>query len=165
MLPDKPLSRFFTRHQVIQGTALPLEARQLNWQHIDEYLKNESRYVDLCSKVDQIILDLQSTFCSRPYSTFTLAVSSGFRCLKWEHLRQRTGLSQHTVGAALDLYPVSNALSDAELVAIMHHIKKKYEPSWTGGFAMKPPILKAGRLISIGFAHFDNRPQKARWNY
>ena len=165
MHADKQLSRYFTRHQVIQGTALPPDARQLNWKHFDDYLKLEEKYILLCQRLDDVILDINAKFIQNNYATLTLGVASGFRCLPWELKRNRSGHSQHTIGAALDVYPVSNSLTDPQLFDVIQYITGKYQKSWQGGFAVKAPVLQNGRLVSTGFIHFDNRQGNARWTY
>ena len=82
-LPDTQLSRYFTRYNLIEGTAMPQQARLLNWQHIDQYLANEQKFMALCRRLDQVIIDLNAHFQSQlqAQSLITLAVSSGFRCL------------------------------------------------------------------------------------
>ena len=166
-LPDTQLSRYFTRYNLIEGTAMPQQARLLNWQHIDQYLANEQKFMALCRRLDQVIIDLNAHFQSQlqAQSLITLAVSSGFRCLAWELLQKRSGNSQHCIGAAIDVYPVTNAFN-LNLVEVVSHLRVKYWKSWQGGFAVKDPTFdKHGKLLSLGFLHFDNRPHPARWKY
>ena len=166
-IPDTQLSRYFTRYNIIEGTAMSQKARMLNWQHIDQYLKNEERFISLCQRLDQVIIDLSAHYRKElaDLYTLTLAVSCGFRCLEWEKLQKRSGNSQHTIGAALDVYVITNTLT-INPIEVMQYLNKHYWNTWKGGFAAKAPTYdKQGKLRSIGFLHFDNRPFQARWHY
>jgi hypothetical protein len=167
-LPNRQLSRYFDRYNVLEGTAMPMQARQLNWKNVKDYLDKEPRYIELLQQLDLVIMDMQSWLQSEKgiTETITLAISSGYRCLEWERIRKRSGQSQHCIGAAVDVYPVSHAFQPIDLMAVMNYLDNKHRKTWKGGFARKVPTVdKQGRLISIGFIHFDNRPFPARWNY
>jgi hypothetical protein len=167
-LPNSQLSRYFDRYNVLEGTAMPMQARQLNWKNVQNYLDKEPHYIELCQQLDLVIMDMQSWLKQEKgiTETIALAISSGYRCLEWERICKRSGKSQHCIGAAVDVYPVSQAFQIIDLVEVMNYLDKKCRRSWKSGFARKfPSYDKKGKLISIGFVHFDNRPYLARWYY
>ncbi|MBG0782017.1 MAG: hypothetical protein H0S84_07100 [Bacteroidales bacterium] len=167
-LPNRQLSRYFDRYNVLEGTAMPMQARQLNWINVKDYLDKEPRYIELCQQLDLVIMDMQSWLKHEKdiTETITLAISSGYRCLEWERIRKRTGQSQHCIGAAVDVYPVSSFLSQNNLISVVSHLYNKYQKVWPGGFAVKQPSYdSSGKLKNIGFLHFDSRPVKVRWQY
>ncbi len=165
--PDINLSRYFKRHQIIEGTAIPIKARALNWKYIDDYIRKETLFIKLCQALDNVILDLNQSFKHiLADGTLTFSVSSGYRCREWEILQKRSGKSQHCTAAALDIYPITNKLTDKQLVEVMTCLQQKYWETWPGGFAVKAPTFNNDKsLKSIGFIHFDLRPTKVRWYY
>jgi hypothetical protein len=96
----------------------------------------------------------------------TLVITSGFRCVAWEYAQKRSGKGQHPKCNAADVQP-SNC-SPELAVEILEWLEKKYwcrEKGHKGGFAIKKPTYRSNKLIKVGFAHFDKRPEVARWYY
>ena len=83
----------------------------------------------------------------------------------------RSGKSQHTI-SAVDFKILSSSLEHN--ADVMEMIFEKYDKTWLGGIAIKKPTLRAGKIISTGFIHIDNRQPSdsqikagrgARWSY
>lgn len=156
-LPNLPISQFFTRYEVIEGAALPQRAVKLNWANINQY--KETPFIHLCSFMDDIRREINRKFVSdMGKAEVGLKINAGFRCLAWELEQGRSGNSQHTIGAALDVVPTGCSRSMAiEIIKWLYDTKNK---TYRGGLAIKYPTP-----TTIGFVHFDNRTNAARWTY
>ena len=150
------LTPHFTLFEYVEGT-LPQRAIDLNWKNIAQCDLNKA--ILLLQKIEQVRADINANFVTdNPQGgEIGLNITSGWRCKEWELLQGRSGNGQHPI-AAVDVVPsnVSKKLSGE----IMAYLEKKYWRTWGGGFAIKKPTS-----ITTGFAHFDNRADKARWYY
>lgn len=155
---NKKLSEHFTLYEIIEGKALHPAAIKLNWKwFVGEF--NEAKFIELCEYMEGVRRWVNENYTSDVdvNKTISLVVNSGFRCRQWEWLRNRSGMSQHTI-AAVDVVPgnVSRELA----IEIMKAMADHYLIYHTGGFAISEPT--ANRL---GFIHFDLRGWRARWTY
>jgi len=164
-LPDRSLTRNFRLYEFIES-ALPFQAVWLNWKYINEFQEHE--YQRLAEYMQCVRNMINAEFRQgNGGNEIGIRVTSGFRCLAWEMIRNRPGTSQHTVLAAADIQPTG--CRPAMAVEILAWLFQKYSPishGHKGGFAIKNPTLDAnGKILSVGFAHFDLRAQVARWEY
>lgn len=173
-LPNKQLSEFFWRHEVLYAPVLHRDGNgkvhrlaDVNQQYIKQY--NEAAFVDLLQRMDVVRFHMNQHFNSDidPTRNIGLQVTSGWRCKQWEFLKGRNGSSYHTI-AAVDVIPVNCSQQMAvEILAWMDDFYQSIEPGhgWFGGFAVaKPRRHPNGSIISIGFAHFD-LGRRRRWKY
>lgn len=174
-LPNKMLSEFFSRHEVLYAPAwfrdrhgLVHRLADVNQKHIDEY--NEDAFIDLCQRMDVVRVHMNLAFKSdiNPKKDIGLKVSSGWRCYAWELLKGRSGTSQHVV-AAVDVQPTNCSMGLAiKIIAWMHEFYSSTEEGkgWPGGFAIAKPRRnrKTNHIESIGFAHYD-LGRLRRWKY
>jgi hypothetical protein len=161
--PDRPVSTYFSLHEIIEGRALPAYAIKLNWQHFNEF--DALRFGNLCAQLDQVRDYINDNFKSDTGADeIGLQVNAGFRCKAWELHRGRSGNSQHTLGA-LDVVPSGCSIELAD--EILADLDKKYSPrnvGWQGGFKRYAATIgEDGGIDRPGFAHFDNRGRVARW--
>jgi hypothetical protein len=164
-LENIQLTPNFRLYEFIEGINLPYEAIQLNWQNIDDFSLQKCRMI-------AELMQEKRAYINRVFRTknkgkeIKIIVLSGFRCLAWERIRNRDGNSQHVQSWAADIQP--DNCSDELAVEIIAHLRDK---EWDirlghkGGFAIKEPAYKNGQIETIGFAHYDMRPNPARWNY
>lgn len=156
---DFKLSENFSFYEFIEGTATSKEGHRMNWENIAQCDKEALRR--MAARLEAVREDTNRKFVSDTGAKeIGLQVTSGWRCRAWELYRNRTGRSQHTIGAA-DVIPVN--CSNEQRAEIMQYWEVKYLPrdsGWEGGFAI---VLPKGD--KHGFAHFDNRAKAARWTY
>lgn len=162
-IPNRKITDNFSLYEFIEAT-LPAEAVALNWKHISEF--REAEFIKLANFLQSLRNSINQQFrAENNGNEIGLRITSGFRCKAWERLRKRSGDSQHTIAAA-DVQPTN--CSPQLAVKIMDHLCKKYHPRTTGhfgGFAIKRPDIENGRILRIGFLHYDLRGWTARWEY
>lgn len=170
------LTKNITFNEYMEGT-LPFLARKKNWyffnkldiQEQEQFIKRATR---ICEELQTIRDWVNQEFGDAlTGEEFKVKITSGFRCLDWELHQKRSGKSQHTI-SAIDFKILSSSLEiNAE---VMTAIFEKYEKTWLGGIAIKKPTFRAGKIISTGFIHIDNRHptdyqikagRGARWSY
>lgn len=170
------LTRNITFHEYMEGM-LPFLARRMNWgffnkldfQEQEQFIKRATRICQELQNIrDWVNLEFGNELIDEE---FKIQITSGFRCLEWELHQKRSGKSQHTI-SAVDFKILSSSLEhNADVMKI---IFEKYDKTWLGGIAIKKPTLRAGKIMSTGFIHIDNRQpsefQKkagrgARWTY
>ena len=163
-IPNRKLTNNFSLYEFIEAQ-LPPEAIALNWKHISEF--KEAEYVKLANFLQSLRNSVNQQFrAENGGREIGMRITSGFRCKAWEHLRKRSGDSQHTIGAAADIQPTN--CSPELAIKIMDYLYKKYYSRTTGhfgGFAIKRPDIEKGKIIRIGFLHYDLRGWTARWEY
>ena len=164
-LPNFMLTTNFSRFEVIEGTNLSRLAIELNWKNIKEY--DEVRFTKLLLQMEVVRSLINILYISDidKNKEIGLRITSGFRCKEWELIRGRSGLGQHPLGA-VDIQPTNCGNSQA--ITIMKHLYNIFWPrqnGFRGGFAIAEPTYKDGRIEKIGFLHFDNRNEIARWIY
>jgi hypothetical protein len=170
------LSPNITFYEYMEGKMPPL-AIQWNWEYFDSL--NGTEKEEFINNAKKIALEVQKErdFINKNYrhknsgKEFQLIISCGFRCVKWELYKKRSGKGQHPI-AAID-FVVSNC--PIELSAEMHQVIHKTNfRTWYGGFAIKYPTYFKGKMNSSGFIHKDcrtpNREEKqrgygTRWTY
>ena len=164
-IEDSQVTRSFRLYEFIEAS-LPVLAVKLNWKHINEFKQGEfQRLAEHLQCVRNVVnAEFRQGNGGREIG---MRVTSGFRCLAWEILRGRPGTSQHTVLAAADIQPTGcPPLMAVEIIAWLN---QKYGPRKTGhmgGFAIKKPTYNSqGKVVAVGFAHFDLRGYVARWEY
>lgn len=162
-IPNQKLTANFSLYEFIEAT-LPKEAVAMNWKHINEF--REAEFIKLANFLQSLRNSINQQFrAENNGNEIGLQITSGFRCKAWEHFRKRSGNSQHTIAAA-DIQPTNCPPQLA--VKIMDYFFKKHNPrtgGHFGGFAIKRPEIKDGKIIRIGFLHYDLRGWVARWEY
>lgn len=160
----------FSFYEIIEGRIPAMAA--LNWENIAQY--NERAFLNICTRAETVRAIINFEFVSDIDSSrdIGLRVTSGWRCLAWEQRQGRKGTSKHTDNkgdvAALDLQPTN--CSKEKAVEIIQFLDDMYSPRtgphvWQGGWAIKKPTMRSGKVESVGFFHIDNRPVNARWSY
>lgn len=161
-LPNRKLANNFSLYEFIEAQ-LPAEAIALNWQNIHEVKINE--FERLAKFLQKIRDDVNQMFKARnDGKEIGLRITSGFRCEAWELLRHRSGNSMHCQLAAAD---VQSTNCPPELaVEILSYFYTKLMRTHEGGLAIKhPDYYKNGKVLRVGFLHFDLRGYRARWTY
>jgi len=163
-IANKRITTNFSLHEIIEGQ-LPPEGVAMNWKNIHEFRQEEwERHVGFIQSLrNSINGEFKAKNGGREIG---LAVTSGWRCLEWEHFRKRSGKSQHCVGVAFDVQPTQ--CRPALAVEIMDHFHKIFnrrERGHFGGYARSFPEYSNSELKKIGFLHFDFRGMVARWEY
>ena len=139
---------------------MPFEAIAMNWKHIDEFEMYRWEMLALeLEKIRKLINEQNKSDLGFP--EIGLRITSGFRCKAWELLRNRSGLSQHTICAA-DFQAIN--CSRGQAAGILKSVYSAFDPWWSGGLAIKWPY-KTGTMLMLGFVHIDMRGEKARWVY
>lgn len=173
------LTKNITFNEYMEGQ-LPFLARKKNWdffnkldiQEQEQFIKRATR---ICEELQNIRDWVNREVCTGEDALnreeFKVKITSGFRCQEWELHQKRSGKSQHTV-SAVDFKILSSSLYfNSE---VMKMIFEKYDKTWLGGIAIKEPTIRAGKIISTGFIHIDNRQPSdsqikagrgARWSY
>lgn len=161
-IPNRKLSPNFSLYEFIEAQ-LPAEAIALNWQHIHEMKIDE--FERLAKFLQQIREDINQKYRAvNKGKEIALRITSGFRCKAWELIRTRSGNSMHCQLAAADVQPINCTPELA--VEILSYFHTKLMRTHEGGLAIKhPDYYKDGRVLRIGFIHFDLRGYRARWTY
>jgi len=158
-IENRKLTSHFMLYEFLEAQ-MPDEAVALNWKYITEDTVYRSEIIALeLEKVRKLVNDNFKSDIG--FHEIGLRITSGYRCIEWELLRDRSGNSQHTI-MAVDLQPVRCSRELA--VKILHFIYVKYNHFWSGGLAIKNPS-KQGSILLVGFVHLDMRDKKARWKY
>lgn len=87
----------------------------------------------------------------RDYLGKPVHINAGYRPKWWEHLRGRSGNSQHTLCKAADIRV--DGLSPDEVADAIEYLISKGD------------MLQGGLGRYNTFTHYDIRKTKARWNY
>jgi hypothetical protein len=160
---NKQLTLNFWLHEFIEAE-LPYDAVVLNWKHINEF--SEERCLQIAQYIQKKRDYINSKFRAKNAGNeIKIKIMSGFRCIAWEILRKRDGKSQHTKSWAVDGQP--DNCSPELAIEIIQHLQEIDGPvnGHKGGFAIKKPEYKDGKIIKIGFVHYDLRGVIARWEY
>lgn len=175
-IPNFDLTPNISFYEYMEGT-LPSQAIKWNWEAFGKMSESEKEsFIDRAKKIAQEV-QKERDFLNANYKgenngkEFTIIVSCGFRCVKWELFRGRSGKGQHPI-AAIDfkIGSISIELS-AKMIKVIYDRRYK---TWMGGFAIKEPTFKKGKMINSGFVHIDNRyPNRGekqrgwgtRWKY
>ena len=170
------LTRNITFNEYMEGT-LPFLARKMNWDYFNKLdIQEQEQFIKRATRICQELQNIRN-WVNLKFGNelndeeFKVQITSGFRCKEWELHQKRSGKSQHTI-SAIDFKILSSSLKfNAEVMA---EIFEKYDKTWLGGIAIKKPTLRAGKIISTGFIHIDNRQPSdsqikagrgARWSY
>jgi hypothetical protein len=170
------LSNNITFYEYMEGQ-LPALARQWNWESYNKLSEQEKiafiqRAIAIAGEVQKERDYLNQYFKKENEGKeIRITISCGYRCVKWELYRDRSGKGQHPI-AAID-FVVSNC--PVEFSSKMHKdiFDRRYK-TWLGGFAIKYPTLKNKTMVTSGFIHIDNRlPNReekqrgygTRWTY
>ncbi len=158
-IPNKQLTKNYTLWEMIEGQ-LPEKGREMNWKNIHEMDLDK---ITEAAKHAQTIRDLiNKEFKLDGVEEIKFIITSGWRCKEWELIQKRSGNSQHTK-AAYDAVPSGCSVLDA--AAIIGWLYNRFYKNYNGGFAIKRPTTKDGKMVSAGFVHFDFRGYIARWTY
>lgn len=162
-LPNLKLTANFSLYEFIEAQ-LPPEAVELNWQHINEM--DWPRIEQLANFLQNLRNDMNQVWrAANGGREIGIQITSGFRCKAWELIRKRPGSSQHCT-AAVDIQPTGCPPEMAAEILRYYHKKYKTGNGWFGGLAIKDPEYdKSGRILKVGFLHFDQRGYNARWQY
>jgi len=170
------LTRNITFYEYFEGT-LPFLARKMNWDYFNKLdIQEQEQFIKRATRICQELQNIRDWVNDEVGNVlnggeFKVQITSGFRCLEWELHQKRSGKSQHTI-SAVDFKILSSSLEHN--ADVMKMIFEKYDKTWLGGIAMKKPTLRAGKIISTGFIHIDNRQPSdsqikagrgARWSY
>ena len=175
-MKDFNLTRNITFNEYMEGM-LPFLARRMNWGFFNKLdFQEQEQFIKRATRICQELQNIRD-WVNRDFGhvlngeEFKVQITSGFRCLEWELHQKRSGKSQHTI-AAIDFKILSTSVEfNAD---VMKMIFDKYDKTWLGGLAMKKPTLRAGKIMSTGFIHIDNRQPSdsqikagrgARWSY
>jgi len=155
-LPNTQLTRNFHLYEFIEAQ-LPFEAVALNWKYITRFdmLKWEEMALEL--EKDRRLINEHHKPDLFGFDDIGIRITSGFRCIEWELLRGRSGLSQHTI-CAVDYIPTN--VSRSKAIVILKWLYDIQDKTWPGGLAIKHP-----EQMKTGFIHKDTRKELARWNY
>lgn len=158
---DLQLTKNFTLRELVEGM-MPAQAIAWNWEDIEQKHVDELKLI--AEVLQKIRNEVNENFKRKDGKEIRLKLSCGFRCLRWEKSRGRSGGGMHDDGKAVDFFP-DNCEDDAQYVVIFNWIKQKYS-KWNGGLAAKSYVmnLKTKRLVTKGFIHIDNG-NKRRWKY
>ena len=170
------LTRNITFYEYFEGT-LPFIAKTMNWTYFNKLdIQEQEQFIKRATRICQELQNIRDLVNEKfgnelNGEEFKVQITSGFRCLEWELHQKRSGKSQHTI-SAIDFKILSSSLEfNAD---VMEMIFEKYDKTWLGGIAIKKPTLRAGKVISTGFIHIDNRQPSdsqvkagrgARWSY
>jgi len=160
-IPNRKLTDNFWLYEIIEAQ-LPKEAVELNWKHIDEFDEANAKKI---AEFIQSIRDLINIKFWNRQDGIGLRITSGFRCKEWEQIRGRSGNSRHTKSDAVDVQPICPPELAVEIIQYLYEIFSPRKTGHRGGFAIKKPTYQDGKIIAVGFAHFDLRPTVARWEY
>ena len=154
------LSENFTLYEFIEGINMPEEAIELNWENIDELNIDEA--IQIAERVQKERDYVNEVFQEENGGVeIGFAITSGFRCLEWEHSQGRSGNGMHPKSKAMDIIPINvNKKLGDKIIKHLYTRNKSRQNGWYGGFAIKEPTPK-----SVGFVHYDNRREVARWMY
>lgn len=137
----------------------------MNWENISEFdIEKAQQIANLIqAKRD----DINKAFKEKnKFQDIGLTITSGFRCKAWEAHQGRSGNSRHTQSDAMDIQPIK--CSKELAVEILQYLFEKGKSTRTGhlgGFAIKKPSYKDGKVMAVGFLHYDLRGVYARWEY
>lgn len=170
------LTRNITFNEYMEGT-LPFLARRMNWDYFNKLdIQEQEHFIKRATRICQELQNIRDWVNLEVGNVlnggeFKVQITSGFRCPEWELHQKRSGKSQHTI-SAIDFKILSSSLEfNAD---VMEMIFDKYDKTWLGGIAIKKPTERAGKIISTGFIHIDNRQPSeyqiksgrgARWSY
>lgn len=155
------LTKNFTLRELVEGM-MPEVAIKWNWEDItDAHVVELTKIAQVLQKIRD---EVNANFKRKDGKEIRMKLSCGYRCLRWEKSRGRTGGGMHDDAKAVDFFP-DNCEDDAQYVTIFNWIMQKYS-KWDGGLAAKSYVmsLKTKRLVSKGFIHIDNG-RKRRWKY
>lgn len=161
-IPNRKLTANFSLYEFIEDQ-LPAEAVALNWQHINEMKIPE--FEELAKFLQTLRNDINQVWkAANGNNEICLQITSGFRCKAWELLRGRNGSSMHCQLAAADVQPTNCPREMASEILMYYH--KKYKDKHFGGLAIKHAEFDSkGKILKVGFLHFDFRGYRARWTY
>lgn len=176
IIPNFDLTPNISFYEYMEGT-LPSQAIKWNWDFFSSISeKEQGEFIGRARKVAKEV-QKERDFLNDTYKNenkgeeFTIIMSCGFRCKRWELYRNRSGKGQHPI-AAIDFKIGSTSIElSAKMIKVIYDRRYK---TWMGGFAIKTPTFKKSKMINSGFIHFDNRyPNReekqrgwgTRWKY
>jgi hypothetical protein len=163
-LPNEKLTLNFTLYEFIESQ-LPFQGVQMNWANISDFRKDRAKR--LCELMETKRTLINNVFRQKNGGKeIGLRFTSAFRSVEWERFRGRSGDSQHTQSWGGDVQPtnVSDELA-VQILEYLYSIDNDRATGHLGGFAIKKPEYKNGKIIKIGFLHYDLRGTVARWTY
>lgn len=165
-----------TFYEYMEGQ-LPNLAKQWNWDYFSSINEKEQKMFIERARIVAQEVQKERDFVNDNYKKenenkeYSVIISCGFRCVKWELYRNRSGKGQHPIAAIDFKFGNCSIDQDAKLLKIVHDNRNK---TWLGGLAIKKPTVVNKKVISSGFIHIDNRnPNReekqrgygTRWNY
>ena len=158
------LTHNITFYEYMEGQ-LPNSAKQWNWDYFSSISEEEQKMFIERARIVAQDVQKERDFVNDNYKKennnkeYSVIISCGFRCVKWELYRDRSGKGQHPI-AAIDfkIGSISIELS-AKMIKVIYDRRYK---TWMGGFAIKEPTFEKGKMINSGFVHIDNRAPNRR---
>jgi hypothetical protein len=138
------------------------EATEINYSEIEDIHINRIKTI-LAPNVQAIRDDINTKFKQENGQEIGLRVNCGFRARKWDIMKNRSGNGTHPIALGVDICPV-NCKNDNIYLKIYYYIASRFA-THNGGFALKTPEFKDGKIDKHGFIHIDWRGSVARWNY
>lgn len=156
---------------------LPVKAIQWNWDYFESLSNKEQNLFMAKAKLVAIEVQKERDYVNANFvhensgKQYSVTISCGFRCKRWELYRGRSGNGQHPIAAIDFKFSNCSIEQDARLLRDVYDRRNKV---WMGGLAIKDPTIQNGKVVASGFIHIDNRlPNReekqrgfgTRWKY
>jgi len=174
-IEDYKIAKNFRLYEFIEGTAIGTIGADMNWEYLNDLSEQDFKTFLQLVEMNANYLQMLRDWINKEMKTnkIGIQITSGFRCLKYEKLKKRSGKSQHCVKIASDIRLtgiIDNKIYDNTMSVLYDHIDGN-EVRYMGGLARKLDYSKGRkwRFIHIDFrtatSEHIRRGYGERWEY
>jgi hypothetical protein len=156
---NSKISDNFTLREVL--SSINPKCLEMNLKHVKQENIDKAKKIAF-EVLEPLRKEVNEKFGKRNGGDIGIGATSWFRCVEWELLQKRSGKGEHPTGSAVDVLPIK-VKDDILYQEIFLFIAYKLSGR-KGGFAIKYPEWKGGKLDKKGFVHTDNGATR-RWMY